>query len=144
MRIVLNIIVKQLRNTNHLKYFILYFVGVSYRGSHYIQPELSQSKLSFNDLFLEPDTGMVRPCDNLQTLLRMRYRHISSRVNLYHPVSQVRAREVYMCVCFTLWSCRMIPTPGVGLQVLSRHIRLCASDGARVLLQHFSHDLKFY
>ncbi|XP_056903466.1 nephrocystin-1 [Takifugu flavidus] len=77
--------------------------GVSYRGSHYIQPELSQSKLSFNDLFLEPDTGMVR------------------------------AREVYMCVCFSLWSCRMIPTPGVGLQVLSRHIRLCASDGARVL-----------
>lgn len=59
MCIVFNIIVKQLQNINHLKYFILYFLGVSYRGSHYIQPELSQSKLSFNDLFLEPDTGMV-------------------------------------------------------------------------------------
>lgn len=41
------------------------------------------------------------------------------------------------CVCFTLWSCRMIPTPGVGLQVLSRHVRLCASDGTRVFLHYF-------
>lgn len=28
----------------------------------------------------------------------------------------------------------MIPTPGVGVQVLSRHIRLCASDGTQVFL----------
>uniref|UniRef100_A0A3B4YE76 Nephronophthisis 1 n=1 Tax=Seriola lalandi dorsalis TaxID=1841481 RepID=A0A3B4YE76_SERLL len=72
--------------------------GVKYRGSHHIQPELSQSQLSFKDLFLDPDTGRVRTC-----------------------------------VCFTLWSCRMIPTPGVGVQVLSRHIRLCAFDGTQVL-----------
>ncbi len=26
----------------------------------------------------------------------------------------------------------MIPTPGVGVQVLSRHIRLCAFDGTQV------------
>ncbi|XP_044069422.1 nephrocystin-1 [Siniperca chuatsi] len=77
--------------------------GVTYRGSHYIQPELSQSQLSFSDLFLDPDTG------------------------------RVRARQVRSCVCFTLWSCRMIPTPGVGVQVLSRHIRLCAFDGTQVL-----------
>ncbi|CAF97041.1 unnamed protein product, partial [Tetraodon nigroviridis] len=77
--------------------------GITYRGSHYVQPELSQSQLSFNDLFLDPDTG------------------------------RVRARDVTTCVCFTLWSCRMIPTPGVGLQVLSRHVRLCATDGTRVL-----------
>ncbi|KAK2921650.1 nephrocystin-1 [Channa argus] len=77
--------------------------GVTYRASHYIQPELSQSQLSFKDLFLNPDTG------------------------------KVRARQVRTCVCFTLWSCRMIPTPGVGVQVLSRHLRLCAFDGIQVL-----------
>ncbi|XP_076016379.1 nephrocystin-1 [Genypterus blacodes] len=77
--------------------------GVKYRGSYYLQPELSQSQLSFKDLFLDPDTG------------------------------RVRARQVKTCVCFTLWSCKMIPTPGVGVQVLSRHIRLCAYDGNEVL-----------
>ncbi|XP_071370301.1 nephrocystin-1, partial [Centroberyx affinis] len=77
--------------------------GLTYRGSHYLQPELSQSQLSFRDLFLDPDTG------------------------------RVRSRQVRTSVCFTLWSCRMIPTPGVGVQVLSRHIRLCAFDGTQVL-----------
>ncbi|KAM8852252.1 nephrocystin-1 [Synchiropus picturatus] len=77
--------------------------GLRYRASHYVQPQLSQSQLSFSDLFLEPDSG------------------------------RVRARQVRTCVCFTLWGCRMIPTPGVGLQVLSRHIRFCAFDGTQVL-----------
>ncbi|XP_037128601.1 nephrocystin-1 isoform X2 [Syngnathus acus] len=77
--------------------------GAKYRGSHLMQPQLSQSQLSFSDLFLDPDTGRVRP---------------------RHPRT---------CVCFTLWSCKRIPTPGVGVQVLSRHIRLCAFDGTRVL-----------
>ncbi|KAM3833952.1 nephrocystin-1 [Diretmus argenteus] len=77
--------------------------GPTYRGSHFIQPELSQSQLSFRDLFLDPDTG------------------------------RVRSRQVRTSVCFTVWSCRMIPTPGVGVQVLSRHIRLCAFDGTQVL-----------
>ncbi|XP_051936543.1 nephrocystin-1 isoform X2 [Hippocampus zosterae] len=77
--------------------------GPKYRGSHFMQPELSQSQLSFSDLFLDPDNGRVRP---------------------RHPRT---------CVCFTLWSCKRIPTPGVGVQVLSRHIRLCAFDGTRVL-----------
>lgn len=39
---------------------LCHFLGVTYRGSHYIQPELSQSQLSFSDLFLDPDTGRVR------------------------------------------------------------------------------------
>ncbi|XP_035388746.1 nephrocystin-1 isoform X1 [Electrophorus electricus] len=77
--------------------------GMSYRASHYIQPKLSQSELCFKDLHLEPDTGKVRP-------------H-SSRV----------------CLTLTLWSCRFIPPPGVGLTVLSRHIRLCAFNGTQVL-----------
>ncbi|KAK7902108.1 hypothetical protein WMY93_018877 [Mugilogobius chulae] len=77
--------------------------GVKYKASHYLQPELSQSQLSFKDLFLDPDTGRVRP------------------------------RQVKVSVCFTLWSCKQIPTPGVGVQVLSRHIHLCAFDGNKVL-----------
>nr|XP_061794588.1 nephrocystin-1-like [Nerophis lumbriciformis] len=77
--------------------------GDKYKGSRYMQPELSQSQLSFSDLFLDPDTGKVRP------------------------------RQTRTCVCFTLWSCKKIPKPGVALQVLSRHIRLCAFDGIRVL-----------
>ncbi|XP_037542884.1 nephrocystin-1 [Nematolebias whitei] len=76
---------------------------VKFRASHYIKPDLSQSQLSFKDLLLVPDSG------------------------------RVRSRQVRTCVCFTLWSCRMIPTPGVGVQVLSRHIRLCAFDGAQAL-----------
>ncbi|XP_051503103.1 nephrocystin-1 isoform X4 [Myxocyprinus asiaticus] len=77
--------------------------GTSYRASHFIQPKLSQSQLSFKDLHLDPDTGKVhgRP----------------SRVSL----------------TLTIWSCRMIPPPGVGLQVLSRHVRLCAFNGTQVL-----------
>nr|XP_057914842.1 nephrocystin-1 isoform X2 [Doryrhamphus excisus] len=77
--------------------------GAKYKGSHHMLPRLSQSQLSFNDLFLEPDTG------------------------------RVRSRHIKTCVCFTMWSCRRIPTPGVGVQVLSRHIRVCAYDGTQVL-----------
>ncbi|XP_052009267.1 nephrocystin-1 isoform X2 [Xyrauchen texanus] len=77
--------------------------GTSYRASHFIQPKLSQSQLSFKDLHLDPDTGKVHECP--------------SRLSL----------------TLTLWSCRMIPPPGVGLQVLSRHVRLCAFNGTQVL-----------
>ncbi|KAK6293765.1 hypothetical protein J4Q44_G00360910 [Coregonus suidteri] len=77
--------------------------GITYRRSHYIQPELSQSKLSFKDLFRDPDTG------------------------------KVRQRTARTSLTLTLWSCKSIPTPGVGVQVLSRHIRLCAFDGTQVL-----------
>ncbi|KAJ0067014.1 hypothetical protein NL108_006246, partial [Boleophthalmus pectinirostris] len=78
-------------------------IWIKYKGSHYLQPELSQSQLSFKDLFFDPDSGRVRP------------------------------RQVKVNVCFTLWSCKQIPTPGVGVQVLSRHIHLCAFDGNQVL-----------
>uniref|UniRef100_A0AAY4BWL3 SH3 domain-containing protein n=1 Tax=Denticeps clupeoides TaxID=299321 RepID=A0AAY4BWL3_9TELE len=77
--------------------------GVTFRGSRYIQPELSQSNLSFKDLFLDPDTG------------------------------KVRARSSRVCLSVSLWTCRMVPSPGVGLQVLSRHVRLCAFNGSQVL-----------
>ncbi|KAJ8361587.1 hypothetical protein SKAU_G00181120 [Synaphobranchus kaupii] len=77
--------------------------GKTYRGSYYLQPELSQSQLAFKDLFWDPDTGTVRPR--------------TSRTSL----------------SLILWSCRMIPTPGVGVQVLSRHVRLGVFDGAKIL-----------
>ncbi|KAL0964560.1 hypothetical protein UPYG_G00325640 [Umbra pygmaea] len=81
----------------------LLYDGITHRGSHYIQPELSQSRLSFKDLFLDPVTG------------------------------KVRQRTVRTSLTLTLWSCKSIPTPGVGVQVLSRHIHLCAFDGSKVL-----------
>jgi len=37
----------------------LCWVGTSYRASHFIQPKLSQSQLSFQDLHMDPDTGKV-------------------------------------------------------------------------------------
>uniref|UniRef100_A0AAR2KMI4 SH3 domain-containing protein n=1 Tax=Pygocentrus nattereri TaxID=42514 RepID=A0AAR2KMI4_PYGNA len=77
--------------------------GTSYRASHYIQPKLGQSELCFKDLQLDPDSG------------------------------KVHARLSRVCLTLTLWSCRMIPPPGVGLQVLSRHVRLCAFNGTEVL-----------
>ncbi|XP_077095532.1 nephrocystin-1 [Siphateles boraxobius] len=77
--------------------------GTSYRASHFIQPKLSQSQLSFQDLHMDPDTG------------------------------KVHGRPSRVSFTLTLWSCRMIPTPGVGLQVLSRHVRLCAFNGTQIL-----------
>ncbi|XP_048863353.1 nephrocystin-1 isoform X1 [Brienomyrus brachyistius] len=77
--------------------------GSTYRSSYFIQPELSQSQLVFKDLFWNPDTGSVRP------------------------------RISKISLMLTLWSCRMIPRPGVGVQVLSRHVRFCVFDGIKVL-----------
>uniref|UniRef100_A0A673KMK4 Nephrocystin-1-like n=1 Tax=Sinocyclocheilus rhinocerous TaxID=307959 RepID=A0A673KMK4_9TELE len=45
----------------------------------------------------------------------------------------VHGQSSRVSLTLTLWSCRMIPPPGVGLQVLSRHIRLCAFNGTQVL-----------
>ncbi|RXN29830.1 nephrocystin-1 isoform X3 [Labeo rohita] len=46
---------------------------------------------------------------------------------------KVHGRPSRVSLTLTLWSCRMIPPPGVGLQVLSRHVRLCAFNGTQVL-----------
>ncbi|KAI5627290.1 nephrocystin-1, partial [Silurus asotus] len=45
----------------------------------------------------------------------------------------VLARPSRVCVTVTVLSCRMIPPPGVGLSVLSSHVRLCAFNGTEVL-----------
>lgn len=79
-----------------LKTFLTDFLGITYRGSHYIQPELSQSQLSFNDLFLDPDTGRVRLCVLIISLLRMHYHHLPS------CLAGTRAGSHDVCLLLTL------------------------------------------
>uniref|UniRef100_UPI00398EAE67 nephrocystin-1 isoform X2 n=1 Tax=Pristiophorus japonicus TaxID=55135 RepID=UPI00398EAE67 len=77
--------------------------GNEFHMSYYLQPTLTQSKLSFKDLHWDQVHGGVRP------------------------------RKTHLTHMFTLWSCRMIPLPGPAVQVLSRHVRFCLFDGQRVL-----------
>ncbi|NXH36223.1 NPHP1 protein, partial [Myiagra hebetior] len=77
--------------------------GEEFRASYYLQPELTPSQLAFKDLVW------------------------NSERNTIHP----RATRVSLLV--TLCSCKMIPPPGSGVRVLSRHVRLCLFDGSRVL-----------
>ncbi|NWI09115.1 NPHP1 protein, partial [Crypturellus soui] len=77
--------------------------GNQFRTSYFIQPELTPSQLAFKDLVW------------------------NSEKNTIHR------RTTRVSVILTLLSCKMIPVPGVSIQVLSRHIRLCLFDGNRVL-----------
>ncbi|XP_068796536.1 nephrocystin-1 isoform X5 [Struthio camelus] len=77
--------------------------GNQFRASYFIQPELTPSQLAFKDLVWNSEKDTIHR----------------------------RTARVSMIV--TLWSCKMIPLPGVSLQVLSRHVRLCLFDGNRVL-----------
>ncbi|XP_074065372.1 nephrocystin-1 [Macrotis lagotis] len=77
--------------------------GNQFQAGYFLQPELSPSQLAFKDMIWDSENGTIKPR--------------SSRVSLI----------------LTLWSCKMIPLPGVSLQVLSRHIRLCLFDGSKIL-----------
>ncbi|NWY19102.1 NPHP1 protein, partial [Aphelocoma coerulescens] len=77
--------------------------GEEFRASYYLQPELTPSQLAFKDLVW------------------------NSERNTIHP------RPTRVCLIVTLCSCKMIPPPGTGVRVLSRHVRLCLFDGSRVL-----------
>ncbi|NWW68043.1 NPHP1 protein, partial [Ifrita kowaldi] len=77
--------------------------GEEFRASYYLQPELTPSQLAFKDLVW------------------------SSERNTIHP------RPTRVSLIVTLCSCKMIPPPGAGVRVLSRHVRLCLFDGSRVL-----------
>ncbi|XP_036606423.1 nephrocystin-1 isoform X2 [Trichosurus vulpecula] len=77
--------------------------GSQFQAGYFLQPELTPSQLAFKDMIWDPENGAIKP--------RL------SRVSLI----------------LTLWSCKMIPLPGVSLQVLSRHVRLCLFDGSKVL-----------
>nr|XP_019574599.1 PREDICTED: nephrocystin-1 isoform X4 [Rhinolophus sinicus] len=48
-------------------------------------------------------------------------------------LSEIRSRPSHVSLILTLWSCKMIPLPGMSIQVLSRHVRLCLFDGNKVL-----------
>uniref|UniRef100_A0A8C7EI68 Nephrocystin 1 n=1 Tax=Nothoprocta perdicaria TaxID=30464 RepID=A0A8C7EI68_NOTPE len=77
--------------------------GNQFRASYFIQPELTPSQLAFKDLVWNPEKNTIH--------------RRTSRVSMI----------------LTLLSCKMIPVPGVSIQVLSRHVRLCLFDGNRVL-----------
>uniref|UniRef100_A0A8C8RSZ6 Nephrocystin 1 n=1 Tax=Pelusios castaneus TaxID=367368 RepID=A0A8C8RSZ6_9SAUR len=77
--------------------------GNQFQASYFLQPEFTPSQLAFKDLVWNPENDTIQPRPTLVSLV------------------------------LTLWSCKMIPLPGVSLQVLSRHVRLCLFDGNRVL-----------
>uniref|UniRef100_A0A8C3XQZ9 Nephrocystin-1 n=1 Tax=Chelydra serpentina TaxID=8475 RepID=A0A8C3XQZ9_CHESE len=77
--------------------------GNQFQASYFIQPELTSSQLAFKDIVWSPEKDTIQP------------------------------RPTRVSLILTLWSCKMIPLPGVSIQVLSRHVRLCLFDGNRVL-----------
>ncbi|XP_074844530.1 nephrocystin-1 isoform X2 [Carettochelys insculpta] len=77
--------------------------GNQFQASYFIQPEFTPSQLGFRDLVWNPEKESIQP------------------------------RPTRISLILTLWSCKMIPLPGVSIQVLSRHVRLCLFDGNRVL-----------
>ncbi|KAF6303095.1 nephrocystin 1 [Rhinolophus ferrumequinum] len=79
------------------------FAGNQFRASYFLQPELAPSQLAFRDLMWDAKTGTIR------------------------------SRPSHVSLILTLWSCKMIPLPGMSIQVLSRHVRLCLFDGNKVL-----------
>ncbi|NXH69459.1 NPHP1 protein, partial [Hydrobates tethys] len=83
--------------------FQLFEEGSQFRASYFLQPELTPSQLAFKDLVWNSEKNTIYP------------------------------RPTRVSLIVTLGSCKMIPLPGVSIQVLSRHVRLCLFDGSRVL-----------
>ncbi|NXQ81285.1 NPHP1 protein, partial [Nyctibius grandis] len=77
--------------------------GNQFRAGYFLQPELTPSQLAFKDLVWNSEKNTIYP------------------------------RPTRASLIVTLCSCKMIPLPGVSIQVLSRHVRLCLFDGNRVL-----------
>ncbi|XP_054036001.1 nephrocystin-1 [Dryobates pubescens] len=77
--------------------------GTQFQASYFLQPELTPSQLAFKDLVWNSEKNTICP------------------------------RPTRVSLIVTLCSCKMIPLPGVSIQVLSRHVRLCLFDGSRVL-----------
>ncbi|XP_010177816.1 PREDICTED: nephrocystin-1, partial [Mesitornis unicolor] len=74
-----------------------------FRASYFLQPELTPSQLAFKDLVWNAEKNTIHP------------------------------RPTRVSLIVTLCSCKIIPLPGVSIQVLSRHVRFCLFDGNRVL-----------
>ncbi|XP_067319399.1 nephrocystin-1 isoform X2 [Anolis sagrei] len=77
--------------------------GIQFRASYFLQPELTSSGLSFRDLVWNSEKGTIQ------------------------------SRPTRIALVVTLWNCKAIPFPGLSIQVLSRHVRLCLFDGNRIL-----------
>uniref|UniRef100_A0A8C0FKA4 Nephrocystin 1 n=1 Tax=Bubo bubo TaxID=30461 RepID=A0A8C0FKA4_BUBBB len=77
--------------------------GSQFRSSYFLQPELTPSQLAFKDLVWNSEKNTIYP------------------------------RPTRVSLIVTLCSCKMVPLPGVSIQVLSRHVRLCLFDGNQVL-----------
>ncbi|XP_058021063.1 nephrocystin-1 isoform X2 [Ahaetulla prasina] len=77
--------------------------GNQFQASSFLQPVLTPSNLSFQDLVWSPEKGSIQP------------------------------RPTRISLVMTLWNCKGIPFPGISIQVLSRHIRLCLFDGNQIL-----------
>ncbi|CAK8690044.1 unnamed protein product [Clavelina lepadiformis] len=69
----------------------------------FLQPSLTSSNLSFEDLHWDPALNQVRA---------------------------IVTRTLRSC---KLWKCIMIPSPGTGLEVLSQHVRVAVFDGTKVI-----------
>ncbi|KAI2524690.1 nephrocystin 1, partial [Homo sapiens] len=78
--------------------------GNQFRANYFLQPELMPSQLAFRDLMWDATEGTIR------------------------------SRPSRISLILTLWSCKMIPLPGMSIQVLSRHVRLCLFDGNKFVL----------
>ncbi|XP_042301666.1 nephrocystin-1 isoform X2 [Sceloporus undulatus] len=76
--------------------------GIHFRASYFLQPVLTSSNLSFRDLVWNPEKATIQ------------------------------SRPTRISLIVTLWNCKAIPFPGLSIQVLSRHVRLCLFDGNRV------------
>ncbi|XP_060561259.1 nephrocystin-1-like isoform X1 [Ruditapes philippinarum] len=74
-----------------------------YQMKNYLTPKLSNSNFSYRDLFFDPSENKIR-----------------AKI----------AREQRIV---TLVNCRQIPTPGAGLEIKSRHVRMCLFDGQNIL-----------
>ncbi|XP_067681364.1 nephrocystin-1-like isoform X3 [Haliotis asinina] len=81
----------------------LFNEGDTFRMKNYLSPKLSESNLTYRDLFFDPVTNKIRP----------------------------RIARVDRVV--TLVSCQQIPPPWSGSTVLSRHVRMCLFDGHTIL-----------
>ncbi|XP_076350913.1 nephrocystin-1-like [Tachypleus tridentatus] len=75
----------------------------NYSTSSYLVPKLSNSGLSFYDIFWDPVKETIKPC-------------------------HVKIERLV-----TIIACRKIPLPSVGTEVLSQHVYLCLHDGDKVL-----------
>lgn len=81
----------------------MFFKDETYTMTSYLAPKLSDSNLSYRDLFYIPKENKLRP--------------IPTKID---RIIQIQG-------------CKQIPLPGKGIDIVGRHIRMCLFDGQNVL-----------